>query len=119
MNNTTNSYVPGFFNSSTYHNDISFKNECKKLGCDSAFFSLIHFNVRSICKNLTHVDDYLQCLNFDWSVIGFTETWYQDHNVDLYNIPDYKQENNYRKKKIGVVFQYFLRLILAIKDVWI
>ena len=54
-------------------------------------------------KNLSSVENYLKCLNFDFTIIGLTETWFDDHNVHLYNIPCYKQEHYVRPTQGGGV----------------
>ena len=66
-------------------------------------FLAIHFNARSAPKNLSSVENYLKYLNFDFTIIRLTETWFDDHNVHLYNIPGYKQEHYVRPTQGGGV----------------
>ena len=93
--------LPGFFKTSDYFDEHSFKDKCVESKITSSNFSLIHFNVRSASKNLSHVENYLQCLDHDFSVVCLTETWYSDHNVGLYDLKDFRQENRYRSKRGG------------------
>lgn len=44
-------------------------------------FSLFHLNSRSLNKNLSNICDFLSVLKNDFSVIGFSETWLNDHNI--------------------------------------
>ena len=89
-------FLPGFFNTSAYYNANTFNKKCIESRITSNNFSLIHVNVRSACANLSHVENYLQCLDHNFSVVGLTETWYEEHNVGLYGLQDFRQENNYR-----------------------
>ena len=96
-------FLPGIFNTSVYLNEHTFKNKCDESGITSINFSLIHFNVRSAPKNLSHIENYLDCLEHDFSIVGLTETWYGDHNVGLYGLSGYRQENNHRSTRGGGV----------------
>ena len=51
---------------------------------DHNVFSLCHINIRSMKANLTSFEICLQNLEFEFSVIGITETWLTDSNSDLY-----------------------------------
>ena len=84
--------IPNLHNNSAYYDEQSFKEMCSNKRLYSKKFLAIHFNARSAPKNLSSVENYLKCLNFDFTIIGLTETWFDDHNVHLYNIPGYKQE---------------------------
>ena len=94
-------FMPNLYNNSLYYDESSFSKKCQKMRFSSSNFSLIHFNVRSAPKNLSSVDNFLHYLNNKFTVIGLTETWFKSHNVDLYSIPGYIHENNYRDKKVG------------------
>ena len=52
-------------------------------------FSMCHINIRSIPANLGSLEVYLQCLNFDFSIIGISETWLSDNNCDLFYLNGY------------------------------
>ena len=96
-------YLPGFFSSCTYYDELTLQDKCMKLNLTSTNFSLIHFNARSACRNLSSIENYLHCLKFQFSVIGVTETWYNESNVGLYTLSDYYQEDNYRRGRGGGV----------------
>ena len=36
--------------------------------------SMLHLNVRSVAKNLAHLNNYLKLLNHEFPIIGLTET---------------------------------------------
>ena len=64
-------------------------------------FSLIYTNIRSISKYLHELDQYLHVLNHNVSVIGISETWCQDYNVNSCDLPGYKADHIYMHIKVG------------------
>ena len=48
--------------------------------------SFSYLNIRSTVKNLNEFSVYLDDLKHDFSVIGKTETWFQEANYNLYTI---------------------------------
>ena len=85
----------------SYYTDSSFNNKCYDKGLDNSNFSIIHFNIRSIPRNLSSADVYLSGLKVCFSVVAFTETWLNAFNCDCYCLPGYIAENKYRTNKIG------------------
>ena len=63
--------------------------------------SLIHFNIRSIQKNLQKFLNYIETLEFQFAVMGFSETWFTDTNHSLYDIDGYNMVSKYRMSKKG------------------
>ena len=59
------------------------------------------YNIRSIPKNLLHLTTYLETVLFKFTIIGITETWLKEHNVDSYNIHGYNIVHNYRRYRMG------------------
>ena len=51
--------------------------------------SFCHLNIRSAVKNLNEFSVYLDNLKHNFSVIGISETWFQEANYNLYTIEDY------------------------------
>ena len=51
--------------------------------------SVIHFNIRSLDTNITHMEAFLSNLNQNPDVIALTETWLDDNNKDNYPIEGY------------------------------
>ena len=64
-------------------------------------FSLCHLNIRSIKRNLTAFENYLEILQYDFSIIGLTETWLTDYDYNLYNISGYSMVENHRSSRSG------------------
>ena len=50
-------------------------------------FSLLHINARSLAKNLHQLIDYLETLNHTFHAIAVSETWANNVNYSLLNIP--------------------------------
>ena len=55
----------------------------------SVSFSLFHINIRSLSKHFDYLSEYISTLNTSFSTIGVSETWLNDSNKDLFNIPGY------------------------------
>ena len=67
----------------------------------SQSISLCHLNIRSIKKNVSNFETDMDCLNFRFSIIGFTETWLRDDICDLYGIDGYEFFEKHRSTKPG------------------
>jgi hypothetical protein len=68
-------------------------------------FSLIHFNSRSLNKNFDSITDYLHTLNNNFSVLAFSESWFNDKTpTNLLNIDGYRliSSDRFGKKGGGV-----------------
>lgn len=82
-----------------YFSEEQFKNYSVLNGT----FSVIHFNSRSLFKNISKIQD---CLKNDkqFSVIGITETWLKDEYVDMVQLDgyDYFAINRPNKRGGGV-----------------
>ena len=76
---------------------------------DLNVFSLCHINIRSMKANLTSFEICLQNLEFEFSVIGITETWLTDSNSDLYNINGFNFVETHRTGRSGGGVGIFLR----------
>ena len=72
-------------------------------------FSLCHINIRSLKANLTSFEICLQNLEFQFSVIGMTETWLTDYYSDLYNILGYNFVETHRTDRPGGGVGIFIR----------
>ena len=59
-------------------------------------FSLLHINACSLAKNLHQLIVYLETLNHTFHVIEVSETWANNVNYSLLNIPGYNSLTNYR-----------------------
>ena len=64
-------------------------------------FSLLNFNIRSMPKNLSKLDEYLFSLDFHFSLLGITETWLSETNASCYSVLGYNHEYLCRNGKRG------------------
>ena len=81
---------------SHYYNDCSFKDYA------TSHDVLLAFNIRSIPKNLdSFIDESQEVMKTHLCIIYFTETWYKDHTIGIYNIYDYSGTQVYRTVKMG------------------
>ena len=59
-----------------------------KVPATKSLFSLCHVNIRSIRKNLSEFEIYLQLLDHEFTIICLTETWLNDSFCEIYDIND-------------------------------
>ena len=89
---------------SHYYNDCSFKDFATRHEV------LLAFNIRSIPQNLdSFIDEYHEVMKTNLSIICFTETWYKDHNIDIYNLYNYSGTHVYRTVKMGGGVSIFVK----------
>ena len=66
-------------------------------------FSLLHLNARSLQRNFKNLQSYLMTLEYEFTVIGVSETWLHDFICDLYNLPGYNFIENHRSHRSGIL----------------
>ena len=94
--------VKDMFNSNCqYYNEESFANLLQGTFGLKDSFSILHHNIRSIPKNFAKLQDYLECIDFKFSIIGISETWHTDVTCDLYKLDNYNCTNVYRCNRTG------------------
>ena len=52
---------------------------------DETSLALLHLNIRSIPKNLSSLEEYLHNLDYEFNILGITETWLSVNNTGLYD----------------------------------
>ena len=62
---------------------------------------MIHLNIRSSAANLDNFINCLECLNTQFAIICLTETWLNETNYDLYEIPNYVHIGKQRSGEKG------------------
>ena len=70
---------------------------------------MIHANIRSVQKNIEKFDTYLDTIEHEFSVIGFSESWLKQHTADLYGLEGYRAEHNYRTHRNGGGVSLFIK----------
>ena len=68
---------------------------------DLKVFSLCHINIRSQKDNLKSFEIRLENLQFNFSIIGITETWLNDYSCDLYSLNGYNFVEAHRSGRSG------------------
>ena len=84
-----------------YNMEDIFNMKCAQRQLESTSFSMIHFNVRSISKNLDDFKTYLSLLDVTFTVIGLTETHLSTCKESLFDIPGYTSVNKFRTVRKG------------------
>ena len=83
--------------SSNYYNETTFRKKYE----NSSNFSVIHLNIRSVVSHFTEFICYLDTLDFEFKVIGLSETALSDSSIN-YDIPNYTCEMDVRENRRGV-----------------
>ena len=85
---------------------------------------MCHLNIRSKSKNLSSFENYLEIIQYDFTIIGLTETWLNDTNYDCYGLQGYHFIEQHRSSMGGWValcimkhLNYLERHDLAIYDI--
>lgn len=66
-------------------------------------FSVLHFNIRSLVKNMDHLVTFMSTLKLTFSIIGLSETWLTDNLKEsgIYELPGYKSVHAIRPHRTG------------------
>ena len=70
---------------------------------------MIHFNVRSIPKNLQAFEICMSNLCINFTILAISETRLTSYNNTLYNIDGYNAENVYRTNRKGGGVSLYIR----------
>ena len=87
---------------SNYFTEAYFKEHINKC-CDKDAFSMCHLNIRSISKNLSSLETYIDLIRYNFTIIGLTETRLNDTNYDLYGLHGYHFIEQHRSSTGGGV----------------
>ena len=96
---TLNNVVNECANDSKYYTVTEFNNTFSNT-LDN--FSLLHINSRSLNKNFDCFENLLHTLNnFQFSIIGISETWLHSNSPPLFNLPNYRMIRADREGRRG------------------
>ena len=82
-----------------YHHEHTFK--CMTKDSKDDEFSLLHLNILTILNNFDDLKAYLNSLEYNFSVIGLSETWLSQNNNNDFPLPRYNYIGKVRKNKHG------------------
>ena len=82
-------YLEGTFNDRILQNNVKDDN-----------FSVLHANI-SAQKNLASLEQHINNLDHNFSVIGISESWFKEHNDDRYGIECYNGVHTFRPIRSG------------------
>ena len=82
-----------------YYDEGTFK--CMTKDCKDDEFSILHFNIRSILNKFDDLKAYLNSLEYEFSVIGLSETWLNQSNRNDFPLPCYNYIGKVCKNKHG------------------
>lgn len=93
---------------SRYYDEESYNSEL--VGSNSKDgLNVIHVNIRSFCANSPDFLSYLNCLKSHFSIIGLSETWLSDMNINGAHVPGYSHAHRYRTTRKGGGVSIFIR----------
>ena len=94
---------------SKYYDEKIFKDKIQLLNLKENYLSMLHFNIRSAPKNMVNFENFLYSLNTEFSLIGLTETWFNNVTADLYDMQRYSSVHNYRTGRTGGGVSIFVK----------
>ena len=62
---------------------------------------MFHMNIKSLPKHFDELQQYLYMLQYDFSVIGISETWLNENKAGLYDLNSYVIIKGCRKQRRG------------------
>ena len=62
-----------------------------ELAIKSSCFTLMCYNVRSLVNKQSRFQELVSELNWEFDIIGITETWLTQNNYDLFHLPNYRE----------------------------
>ena len=71
--------------------------------------SFFNINIRSIPKNIDKLSSYLDLLNFDFTFVGVTETWFSESTIGVNSLNGYNHEAFYRTNRRGGGVSLFIK----------
>ena len=84
-----------------YYLEDKFKREISNRLSDNSYYSLFHLNIRSLMGKLDDLQQYLMEIGHTFSLIGISQTWLNNDNESLIDLPGYSFVNVNRKTKTG------------------
>ena len=81
--------------SCNYYLEDLFNKKLSQLDIADNAFSMVHTNIRSIPRNLSKFDHYLESLNHKFSIIGVSESWLKDSTANRYGLAGYQAEHRF------------------------
>ena len=84
-----------------YQTRESFTKEICTSAVKKKVFSLCHINIRSIRKNISALENYIDMLQYDFQIIGLSETWLSNNDCGLYNLQGFHMIEKHRSCQSG------------------
>ena len=76
---------------------------------DKRALSMFHMYIKSLPKHFDELQQYLNVLKYDFSVISISETWLSENNADLYDLSWYVTIKCCRKERRGGGVSLYIR----------
>ena len=92
-----------------YYIEDKFVKNISKIQEQKRVLSMFHMNIKSLPKHFGELQQYLNMLEYDFSLIGISETWLNENNTDLYDLNGYVTIKGCRKERRGGGASLFMR----------
>ena len=92
-----------------YYIEDTFVKNISKIQKQKRALSMFHVNIKSLPKHFDELQQYLHMLAYDFSLIGISETWLNENNVDLYDLNGYVTIKDCRKERRGGGVSLYIR----------
>ena len=63
-------------------------------------FSLLHLNIRSLTNKFDSFKNLIDTLDIPFQIIGLTETWLNDNNMDCFTLNEHQYFGSNRPNKL-------------------
>ena len=103
--------------SSSYHIANTFKSKLQTMNVTREACSVFHLNMqRATADKFRQLNAYFKVLDHDFSVIGLSETWFNQGNCDTFGFKGYQSPvHNYRDNRDGGGVTLFLKSGISYK----
>ena len=85
-----------------YHTEDQFFETASKYNHANSGLTLLHINMRSVCKNFDKMLRFIDNINLGRVILGVTETWFtSEADRSLFSISGFNLVNNNRQSRRG------------------
>ena len=85
----------GSYTKCKYYLEAGYNKKLQGLNLSKDNCSFIHLNIRSMMKNMSQFENYLQNIHHKFTFIGLSETWINEGTADLFSINGYLCEHKF------------------------
>ena len=92
-----------------YYIEDTFVKNISKIQEQKRALSMFHMNIKSLPKHFDELQQYINMIENDFSVIGISKTWLNENNADLYDLNGHVTIKGCRKQRRGCGVPLYIR----------